>query len=315
MSDLWDYGSSSSEEEDEALVSIPNDECRDGTDRDLARYMSSEQKKKYRDILDVEIAPGDIQLMGDRRRCVDEVVLVEDDKDDEDGFEALWRKEREAAIAMPEYDSGDNEGVGGVRGGTAGRGSVPPKRKRGRPRKNAMGGTSPPEGQCETGASAGQEASRAYIALRACLQDDDVSDVEVASDDDEDLKRIKAMREKRAKQELEAQLDLVAEYRPPSKCADIDEGGVDGGERGGDLIELRFVDKQRHEFVALAVPTSTFDFPCSKFVVHAIEQGWIKSEDDVLQFVFDDEELSRTEHSPQMFDMEDGDTIDVHYVK
>ncbi len=313
MSDLWDYGSSSSEDEVEAVVSNHNDQCvvGVGTGRDLARYMSSEQKKKYRDILDVDIAPKDLGLKNARRRSVDALVLVED-AEDEDGFEALWRKEREEAIALLKCDSGDDENLCDARGGTAGGRSVPATRTRGRPRKNAANAASPQGRQGEDGA-AGRDASRAYIALRACLQDDDVSDPEVASDEDEDLKRIKAMREKRARQELEAEVAFVTEYASPSKRAGDEAGDFGGGGREGDLIELRFVDKQRHEFVTDAVPTSTFDFPCSKFVAHAIEHGWVKSEDDVLRFVFDDEELSRTEHSPQMFDMEDGDTIDVHY--
>ena len=305
MSDLWDYGPSSSEDEDEDVGGVSNHNDQDYTDgRDLARYMSSEQKKKYRDILDAQIAPGELKSKEGRRRSVDEVVLVEDD---EDGFEALWRKERDAAIVLPEYDSEDDDGVCNVGVDDAAGLSVRPKRKRGRPPKNAQG----PDGQGKGGASPGQDASRAYIALRACLQDDDVSDVEVASEDDEDLKRIKAMRETRAK--LDAEVELVAEYGSPSRLRGVEVGGLEGGEREGAMIELRFVDKQRHEFVTDAVPTSTFDFPCSKFVAHAIEQGWIESEEDVLQFVFDDEQLSRMDHNPQMFDMEDGDTIDVHY--
>ena len=85
---------------------------------------------------------------------------------------------------------------------------MPATRTRGRPRKNAANAASPQGRQGEDGA-AGRDASRAYIALRACLQDDDVSDPEVASDEDEDLKRIKAMREKRARQELEAEVAML----------------------------------------------------------------------------------------------------------
>ena len=313
MSDLWDYGTSSSEDEGPDVVSHDNnDEC---TDRDLGRYMSSEQKKKYRDVLDGSRAPEALKVMEGGLRSVDDVLLVDEDED-EDGFEALWRKDKEEAILVPEYDSDDDADEDIDKKETTGQ-SGRPKRKRGRPPKHAnkSGGEDADGRAHEYAESPGQllEVSRAHMALRACLQNDDVSDVDVASDEDEDLKRIKVMKERWAKRELDAEVQLISEYTSPTK-PEIDIGEPTGG-GGGNVIELRFVDSQRHEFVTDAVPSSTFDFPFSKFVAHAIEQGWIKSEDEVLQFVFDDEVLERTEHNPQMFDMEDGDTIDVHYVR
>lgn len=169
MSDLWDYGSSSSEDEVEAVVSNHNDQCVDGvgTGRDLARYMSSEQKKKYRDILDVDIAPKDLGLKNARRRSVDALVLVED-AEDEDGFEALWRKEREEAIALLKYDSEDDENLCDARGGTAGGRSVPATRTRGRPRKMRRTQQVLRGGRARMGRRGGTPRARISPCVRAC---------------------------------------------------------------------------------------------------------------------------------------------------
>jgi hypothetical protein len=326
MSDLWDYGTSSSGDSSVQELSGGGQGDGEGLNQRelLQQYMSSHQAKKYKNILSSDKAPEDLQLKWDgQKRRVDDTILVLDDDSDSEGFEAIWRKDKEA-MAVPTYhssdsnDSRDLNGRGGsVRDRDEHRNEQPQqqqqRKKRGRPPKNAPRQL---EQNAEDNVEDDMDGLKAQHLLRACLQDDEVSSISGESDEDEDLRRLKEMKQNNQKRkELIESLQQGCDVKVVEEIAGTAGPSAAGGAKEGasGLIELRFVDSRRHEFTTDAVPTSTFDFPCSQFVAHAIEKGWIESEKDVLRFVFDDEALDRTSATPQMFDMEDGDTIDVYY--
>lgn len=147
------------------------------------------------------------------------------------------------------------------------------------------------------------------MLLQSCLQEEDISD-----DDDDGGGG--------ALSEEGDELDVfrLTQRVPPSSAdhheidnvATHDDSGEGQEEHG--MIELRFVDQNRHEFSIRALSESTFKYPCSKFVEHAQEHGWITNgSNDIKKYVFDGDIVDIEKHTPSDFGMEDGDTVDVHY--
>lgn len=292
MSDLWDYGPTSSGDSSVRELTPDRDSGEKGA---LQRYLSPGKTRRYRHVLDSDEALKDIRTRGSSGEHVGgcEILCLPDESSDEDGFEKMWRRDKEEMM-KPVYESFDDDSGDDDQGKAGGR-----KKKRQRePEEEDM------------------EGLKAQNMLRSCLQDDEVSSLSGSDDDDDEImKRVMELREKRKLilQQRERAAGDVEGVCDPERL-ESGAGTVSNGVPGNDtLIELRFVDKNRHEFTTDAVATSTFDFPCSVFVKHAVEQGWINCEEDILKFVFDDEALDRTKQTPQMYDMEDGDTIDVHY--
>jgi hypothetical protein len=169
------------------------------------------------------------------------------------------------------------------------------------------------------------DAVKVQKALRACLQDDeDVSDV--ASDEDEELRRIKEIAEMKEvrRREQENLVSMARASKGTERLTTYDDvelvgefggGGEEDPGLAAGVISIRFVDSKRHEFVTDAVVGSSFDYPVSKFVEHAVGAGWIGGREDVDRFVFDDEVVRVGEDTPRGLDMEDGDTVDVVYAK
>ena len=179
--------------------------------------------------------------------------------------------------------------------------------------------TPAPRVQETTSPGTGMNAVRVQDALRACLQDDgDVSDV--GSDEDEELRRIKEIQE-RKRQRYAAGTSFINPDAAVSERGDdvevVEMMGVSSPGSlgaGGGMISIRFVDARRHEFVTDAVLVNSFDYPVSKFIEHAVGAGWIGGKQDVDRFVFDDEVVEVGVDTPHGLGLEDGDTVDVHYV-
>ena len=334
-SDLWDYGPSTSSEDTGGEAVSVGAVAEDAGD--LARYMSEEQKRKYRGVLadgkGVETVVGSGR--GEEGKEGKEGKEGEEGEE-EDAFEWIRRKNDEE-LAVPLYDDDSDASievvgvteagagcVGGVGSGVGtDSGNAPVgvalgkgKRKRGRPPKNATRQQTP--GSAEQGRRRSEgnlDAARVQKALRACLQDgDDVSDV--ASDEDEELRRIKEIEENevRRREQRSVGVGVGVGVSPVKAFAGAEEHVGDQIEHfGGEVISIRFLDAKRHEFVTDAVVRNSFDYPVSKFVEHAVGAGWIGGRGDVDRFVFDDEVLQVGEDTPHGFGMEDGDTIDVHY--
>ena len=89
MSDLWDYGGSTSEDSGGGL----DVEVTDDADNRLERYMSEGQKKKYRGVL-AGSSPRHAMDMVDARVGTAGGTAVEEEEEEEeeeDAFDRLWR--------------------------------------------------------------------------------------------------------------------------------------------------------------------------------------------------------------------------------
>ena len=136
------------------------------------------------------------------------------------------------------------------------------------------------------------------MLLQTCLQDDDY-----AEDDDGAL----------SEEGDELDVFRLTQRVPLPEEPETDKAEV-SGDGQEDMIELRFVDQNRHEFSTRAFIESTFKYPCSKFVDHAKMQGWIADgEKNIAKYVFDGDIVDIDKQTPNDFGMEDGDTVDVYY--
>jgi hypothetical protein len=140
------------------------------------------------------------------------------------------------------------------------------------------------------------------MLLQSCLQDDDYLD-----DGDDDNGG--------AVSDEGDELDV---FRLTQKVPVPELPATDSGEASGDgqedMIELRFVDQHRHEFVIRAFTESSFRYPCAKFVEHANAEGWIsQGEENIAKYVFDGDKVDIDAQTPSELGMEDGDTVDVYY--
>jgi len=134
--------------------------------------------------------------------------------------------------------------------------------------------------------------------LQSCLQDEDYieDDVGGLSDEGDELDVFR----------LTQKVPLTQEPIMDKAEANNDEQD--------DMIELRFVDQNRHEFSTQAFSDSTFKYPCAKFVEHAKAEGWIsQGEQNIAKYVFDGDIVDIDKQTPSEFGMEDGDTVDVYY--
>lgn len=135
------------------------------------------------------------------------------------------------------------------------------------------------------------------VLLQSCLQDD-----EYANDEDEAL----------SEEGDELDVFRLTQKAPLPQLPTTDTAEASDGQE--EMVQLRFVDQHRHEFVTRAFIESSFRYPCAKFAEHAKAEGWIpEGEENIEKYVFDGDRVEIDKQTPSDLGMEDGDTVDVYY--
>lgn len=149
------------------------------------------------------------------------------------------------------------------------------------------------------------DANDTRTLLQTCLEQDDIvpEDDDPLSDEGDELDVFRL-----------TQKSAPSDHVISKECCTPSEQEHEDCEEQETMIELRFVDQHRHEFMIRALHDSPFDYPCSRFVEHAQAQGWIsQGVQSIQKYVFDGDILDIQKDTPKQLDMEDGDTVDVHY--